>query len=33
MPYVTVGGPVALIGLGLGLETVRRNERRNIGSA
>lgn len=31
MPYVTVGGLVALIGLGLwGLETVRRNERRNI---
>lgn len=31
MPYVTVGGMVALIGVGLwGLETIRRTERRNI---
>ena len=31
MPYVTVGGLVALTALGLwGLQTVRRNERRNI---
>jgi len=31
MPYVTVGGLIALIGVGVwGLETVRRNERRNI---